>query len=136
MAILSLSDSAMDIISKMSKGNPGAIGALMSILEEHDEIDPQTLMGGIGAIFGLDTWEIYGTDIYILWNDKCNGDTRKMLMLMRATQLGIFSHVKLKEMAADQARQVNLTDDEWLELDDKVCSELVEFKKPKPLTKH
>lgn len=78
----------------------------------------------------LDTWGIYGTDIYVLWNDKCNRDVRQMLMLMRATQLGIFSHTKLQEMAADQMRQVNLSDEEMAELDEKVCERLEDFARP------
>jgi len=113
----------------MAEGNPGAISALMETIKEHDSIDHQAFMGGIGAILILDTWEIYGSDIYILFNDKCQRDVRKMLMIMRATQLGHFSHTKLKEMAADQAQKVNITDDEWKELDDKVCDQLKDFKR-------
>lgn len=84
-------------------------------------------MGGIGAVMILDTWEIYGTDIYVLWNDKCNRDVRQMLMIMRATQLGFFSHERLQEMASDQMRQINLTDEEWEDLDNKVCERLEDF---------
>ena len=53
-----------------------------------------------------------------------------MLMLMRATQLGLFSHIKLKEMAADQMRQVNLSDEEMADLDEKVCEQLKDFARP------
>ena len=111
MSRITLMDSGIDAVMKMADGNPGAISAIMSIMENHDSIDPQAAMGGIGALLLLDTWEIYGSDIYVLWSDKCDRDTRKMLMIMRSCQLGNFSHQKLKEMAADQARQINLTDD-------------------------
>jgi hypothetical protein len=131
MSRLELSDTGMDVIVKMADGNPGAITAMMDILEKHDEIDPQAILGGMGAIMILDTWEIYGTDIYVLWSDKCNRDVRQMLMLMRATQLGIFSHINLKEMAADQMRQVNLSDEEMAGLDEKVCEQLKDFARPK-----
>jgi hypothetical protein len=63
----------------------------------------------------------------VLWSDKCGKDTRRMLMLMRATQLGIFPQTQLQAMAADQARQVNLTEDEFKALDAKVCEQLTEF---------
>jgi len=129
MSRLELTDNTMSALMKMAEGNPGAISAMMEILEKHDSIDPQAMMGGLGAIMLLDTWEIYGTDIYILFNDKCNRDVRQLLMLMRATQLGHFSDVKLKQMAADQMREINLTDEEWTDLDDKVCSELDQFAK-------
>ena len=129
MSRIDLTDNAMSAVIKMVDGNPGAMHALMDILAKHGEIDPQAAMGGIGAIMLLDTWEIYGTDIYILFNDKCDRDVRKMLMLMRATQMGHFSHSKLQAMASDQERKVNLTDEEWSDLDDKVCDQLVKFAK-------
>lgn len=127
MSRIELTDTGMDVIMKMTEGNPGAIMAMTEIVREHDKIDPQAISGGIGALMSLDGYEIYGTDIYILFSDKCNRDVRRMLMLMRATQLGIFSHLKLKEMAADQSRQVNLTEDEFAELDQKVCEKLTDF---------
>ena len=129
MCRIQLTDTGVDAIAKMSDGNPGAITAMMMIMKEHDSIDPQAMMGGIGAIMILDTWEIYGTEIYILWSDKCDRDVRKMLMLMRATQLGFFSQVKLKQMAEDQMGEVDLTDEERAELDQKVCDRLTDFKR-------
>ncbi len=129
MARLELTDNGVDMLKKMSEGNPGAVNCMMSILEEHDKIDPQAVLGGIGAILSLDTFEIYGTDIYILYSDKCDKNVRKMLMIMRATQLGLFSHRRLQEMAADQMREINLTTEEWEDLDSKVCEQLKEFAK-------
>lgn len=46
MSRLELSDTGMDVIIKMADGNPGAITAMMAIMEKHDEIDPQAVMGG------------------------------------------------------------------------------------------
>lgn len=129
MSKIELTDTNMDVIVKMSEGNPGAITALMDVLHNSAEIDPQGAMGGIGAILLLDTWEIYGSDIYVLWSDKCQRDCRKMLMIMRACQMGNFSQDKLKEMAADQSRQIDLTDAEWQEQDDWVCEQLTDFQK-------
>lgn len=129
MSRIKLEDSIMDALVKMSDGNPGALTAMQNMLMQGENIDPQGALGGTGAILDLDTWEIYGSDIYILWNDKCNRDVRRMLMIIRATQLGNFSHEKLKAMAADQRREINLTDDEWEEQDKFVCEFLPEFKK-------
>ena len=131
MSVLELTDNTMTALTKMSQGNPGAIMAMMDIINNHDRIDPQAVMGGLGAIMILDTWGIYGTDIYILYNDKCKKDVRQLLMLLRATQLGFFSHNKLKQMAADQMREIDLTEEEWQELDEKVCNQLDQFEKPK-----
>ena len=130
MSRLKLEDNGMDVMVKMSDGNPGALTALMDIMKNAEEIDPQGAFGGMGAVMLLDGWEIYGTDIYILYSDKCNRDVRKMLMLMRATQMGMFSNEKLKEMASDQMRQVNLTEEEMTDLDNQVCERLEEFARP------
>jgi hypothetical protein len=52
-----------------------------------------------------------------------------MLMIMRSCQMGNFSHSKLKEMAADQMRKVDLTAEEWQEHDDFVTGRLEHFAK-------
>lgn len=126
---IELTDNAMSAMFKMAGGNPGALTAMMKILAEHESIDPQAFMGGLGAIMLLDTWGIYGSDIAVLFSDKCQCNVRTMLMLMRATQLGFFSNVKLQQMSADQMRKINLTDQEMADLDEKVCGQLEKFKK-------
>jgi hypothetical protein len=50
-------------------------------------------------------------------------------MLLRAAQLGFLPPTKLQEMAADQMYKVNLTDEEFAELDAKVCKALPKFRK-------
>ena len=127
---IELSDTGMDMIVKMSEGNPGAIMAMMGLLNDTSRIDPDAMLGGIGSVMALDTHEIYGTDIYILWSDKCGKDTRKMLMIMRAVQLGFMPEARLQEISADQTRQIDLSDEEWDEMDAKVCERLDEFEKP------
>jgi len=107
MSRIELTDSPMDALIKMAEGNPGAAVAMMDILKQHDEIDPQAMLGGLGTIMILDTWGIYGSSIYILYSDKCDRNVRQLLMLLRATQLGFFSHTKLQQMAEDQMRSVN-----------------------------
>lgn len=130
MGKVKLDDTDMDAILKVAGGNPGAIMAIAEILNNSVAIDPQNVLGGLGLVLVLDEWEIYGTDIYILFNDKCNRDVRQMLMMMRAVQLGFLPLAKLKEMASDQMMKVNLTDDEWEELDKKVCDRLDGFMRP------
>ena len=83
-------DSIVDVMYKMSEGNPGALTTLMSIMESSDKIDPDSLMGGMGKILFLDTLGIYGTDIYILHNDICKRNIVNTLAVLRAVQLGLF----------------------------------------------
>lgn len=87
-------------------------------------IDPQSALGGAGPLLALDQHDIYGTDIYVLWNDKCQRDVRKMIMALRGVQLGHLLESRLREIAGDQTRSVDLTRNEWDELNLQVCSEL------------
>lgn len=130
MSRIGLEDNLISMVAKMSEGNPGAATAIMEILENHDKIDPQGALGGVGAIMILDTFGIYGTNIYVLWSDKCNRDTRKMLMLLRAVQLGFMPESRLVEISNDQSRQDNLTDEEFNRYDEMVCKQLDQFARP------
>lgn len=88
---ITLSDSISSAISKMAEGNIGAVNACISLIEEGERTDPQNMMGGFGCILDLDREGIYGTDIYVFWNDICNQETSKMMAVLRAVQLGFFS---------------------------------------------
>jgi hypothetical protein len=100
---IELNDSTMDVVMKMSDGNPGAMQVIMQMLQPND-IDPDNGLGGLGPILLLDTYGIYGTDIYILHSDICDRDLVKTLAVLRATQLGIFSERTLKDACHRQDR--------------------------------
>jgi len=127
MTIIKGDETMVEVFVKMSKGNPGAASALAEIWKEAPAIDPDNMLGGLGVILSFDTYGIYGTDIYILFNDQCYRDVRELLMLMRATQLGFFSETRLRQMAGDQMRSDVLTQEEMDELNDKVMAELPKF---------
>lgn len=129
MSRIQLTDTGIDMVMKMSDGNPDAITAIMDIMAKSSGIDPQSALGEISCILSLDTHEIYGSDIYILWSDKCNREARRVVMLLRAVQLGFMPESKLRSLAGDQARLISLTEDEESELDKKVCDALSGFAK-------
>ncbi|MFZ2432508.1 MAG: hypothetical protein WAW57_15320 [Lutibacter sp.] len=92
MSKINLSDSTMDIVLKMSEGNPGAMNAIMQMLDsKSNEIDPDAFMGGVLKVLALDTLGIYGSDIYVLHNDICDRDMIKMFAVLRAHQLGFLN---------------------------------------------
>jgi hypothetical protein len=124
---LGLDDNLTTIIMKLSDGNPGAITSLVNIVKELKIIDKDSAFGNIGPLISLDSYKIYGTNIYILYNDKCNQDNRKFHLLLRACQLGILSINKLKEYSEDQFNELNITDEEWEDIDKKICSKLDNF---------
>lgn len=129
MSKIELTDSTFDVLAKMSEGNPGGLVAVMKLMKDAEEIDPQSILKELGPILLLDTYEIYGSSIHILYKDKCNSDTRKVILLLRATQLGLFPEGKLKEMATDQTYKINLTDLEWIDIDEAVCGRLIDFQR-------
>lgn len=97
MSKITLTDTSMDVILKMSNGNPGAMDVIMKLLTLNDS------MGGLGKILLLDTYEIYGTDIYILYNDICRRSLSKMVAVIRATQIGFFNNDILKKALQDSS---------------------------------
>jgi len=106
MSRIKLKDSITDIVYKMSDGNPGAVTAIMEMLQPTAQaIDPDSALGPIGKLMQLDTMEIYGVDIYILWNDVCGRDMIKFFTILRAYQLGLINPEVIKEIASDQDRQ-------------------------------
>lgn len=100
---IKLEDTTISMVVKMSEGNFGAMDVLMLMLKPND-IDPDNLMGGVGQILLLDTFEIYGVGIYVLFNDICERDLVKTLAVLRATQMGFFSSSILKEACYKQDR--------------------------------
>jgi len=129
MSILELTDSKMDMIVKMSQGNPGAMAAIMDLMKETPTIDPDSAFSEIGPILMFDEYGIYGSHIYILWNDKCDRDCRKVNLLVRAVQLGFLPESRIKELAADQTYSVNVTPEEWEAIDEQVCTQLKGFQR-------
>lgn len=128
MARITIHDRLHQAIHKMAEGNPGAIKAIISLYNNAPVIDPDNALWGFGHILALDELEIYGSSIYILWNDKCGRDLRKMILLLRGVQLGFIPSSRVKEMSEDQCNKVNLTQEEWENLGNDVCSKLKNFK--------
>ncbi len=100
---LKLTDNGSEMMMKMSEGNPGACTALSELLL-NGEVDPDCAFGGVGSIMSLDTFGIYGSDIYILWNDICGKNIVGMIAVLRATQLGELRVDVLKDACSRQDR--------------------------------
>lgn len=127
MTKITLNDTGMDMFVKMSEGNPGALTALMELSKLTPEIDPQSAFGPYSALLSLDSYGIYGANIYIIWNDKCNRDSHKMILLLRAVQLGLFSENELKALGNDHSYKLNISNEKWVELNNKVSEKLEDF---------
>lgn len=92
---IKLTDSTVEVMQKMSGGNPGALTVLMLLMTKSLQIDPQGAMGGLGTILSLDTEGIYEERIWMLFKDVCGEDIVKTLACLRASQLGFTTTNKL-----------------------------------------
>lgn len=127
MSRIQLTDNIMSAMVKMSDGNPGALAAMADTLKIEKEVDPDAALTPMATILGLDTIGVYGSGIYVLWNDQCNRDAASLIALLRAHQLGFISSHEVKRAADDEARSVKLPiADLWK----KVCETLPNFRKP------
>jgi len=100
---IQLTDTPVTALAKMCDGNPGAMNALLKIVEESEKIDPDTpSFMGLHYVLLLDTWRIYGTDIYILYSDNCGRDMEKMIGLLRGCQLGFLPESILQQACSRQ----------------------------------
>lgn len=68
---IELNDTGLSVLLKMSDGNPGAMDVIAQMLKEGARIDPQSFLGGLGAVLALDTHRIYGPRIWMLYKDVC-----------------------------------------------------------------
>lgn len=96
------SDNVMTATMKLAESNPGAMTALMSLMQDAERVDPQAMMGGLGVLLSFDSYGIYGTDIYVLWSDICNKDNVKTIAVLRAVQLGFFQQSVLQDACSRQ----------------------------------
>jgi hypothetical protein len=92
---INLMDSVADVVFKMSDGNPGAVNVLVRLLKDGAAIDPDDFVGGLGVILSLDTHDIYGSHIWILFKDVSGSDLVTMCALLRGVQLGYLSESEL-----------------------------------------
>lgn len=89
MSRLKLDMTLNEAVFEMSEGNPGAINVLMDSISKNQLIDPDNFGGPWGLMFNLDTLEIYGSRIWILYKDLCGESLPKTTAVARACQLGI-----------------------------------------------
>lgn len=81
-----------EILMAMSDGNPGALTCMLQMLES----DPMAFLD----ILLFDTMGIYGSKIYMVWNDCCNRDMRKFKETIQAFREGKFTEEEIQENLA------------------------------------
>lgn len=108
MTKIKLTDTLGDVVYKMSEGNPGGMRVCADIIEYGGEIDTDAAMGGIGIVLLLDTYEVYGSKIWMLYKDVCREELWKTIAIMRACQLGIISKDQLHYAIENRGKGIDI----------------------------
>jgi len=88
---IQLTDTTFTAVFKLAEGNPGATRVCAEILALTPTIDPDSALGGLGALLSLDSLGIYGSRIWMLYKDMCHECIYNTVAVLRAHQLGIIS---------------------------------------------
>ena len=89
-------------ITMLAKGNPGACTCLCKLLEYTFHDHCELPVHGVNVLRLLDKYGIYGTDIYVLWNDICDEDYFKVLELLSAVEIGFLDSATLCDACSRQ----------------------------------
>jgi len=92
---IGLMDNTRDIVTKLAEGNPGATRVCCELLTFGGEIDPDSALGGLGALLELDSQGIYGPRIWMLYKDVCGESLLQTVAALRAAQLGLLPDTEL-----------------------------------------
>ncbi len=95
-------DNLIKCITLLSDCNPGAIRCIGELLRITLKIKLALPFNGAFVLQLLDKNGIYGTDIYILYNDICNKDCFKVLALLSAVEIGYLDPIVLADACSRQ----------------------------------
>jgi hypothetical protein len=85
-----------EMIIAIVSGNIGAMNAVIELTKAAPQTDPDAILAQLGPVLTLDTFEIYGPDIWTLYKDICGQSAAAMLAVLRAVQLGIATEHEVK----------------------------------------
>lgn len=122
--ILTLEDDPRSAITKMCKGNPGALSVLVELCNKGHEIDPDAFAGGMTHLMSLDSLNIYGPDVWMLYKDVCGQRISHMVAVLRAVQLGITPSATVKDAIQNYGQGIDVD-----EIFSAVCERLPSFAK-------
>ena len=85
-----------DMLLKLSRGNPGAVVALLMMMENSTKIDPQAWSKDMHPLLQLFELNIKGSHINVFLRDTCSCDLVTVFAMFRAVQLGFLPLEELK----------------------------------------
>lgn len=122
---IKLTDSLQDSVVKLCQGNVGALNVLMQIIKDGKSIDPDSALENIGPLLHLDDLGIYGSNIWILYKERCEQNINKLIALLRANQLGFISDEKIRYLSEEHS--FDFRHEDLTEIYNKVKERLPDF---------
>ncbi len=101
--------SVYNIIDNMSEGNPGAIECIIGLMENSKK------WIWLEYMETLDKFEIYGSKIYMIWNDSCQKDMNMFIKTIKAFQQGMFTKEEIQENLSKGYAEPFIEEDEEVE---------------------
>jgi len=105
---ITLEDNAMSAVMKLAEGNPGAATVCVRLIKEAGDIDTDSFIGGLGTLLSLDTENVYGPEIWMLYKDVCKESLWKTVAVLRSCQLGFLSNTALHHAINNRGDGINL----------------------------
>ena len=99
--ITSFGVSILDIIQILSDGNPGAVNVCAQLMNSYSDVDPESAMGPLSGLLSLDSYGIYGPNIWVLYKDICGEDIVNVIVVLRGIQLDVLD----RDLVYDSIRQ-------------------------------
>lgn len=128
MTKINASMTGIQMIMALSEGVIGAVSVLTQLAEEAPKHDPIPGPFGVILVYGhLDDLGIRGSRLWQLYKDVCDQKIGKMLLVLRANQLGFLPESKLVDAIGDDTRRGKPLEN-YDELEKQVLAELPSFK--------
>ncbi len=105
MGKINLNDTALDVIIKLSEGNPGAITTLTELANSYKsffEVAPDYLT--------IDTMGLYDSQLYMLWNDCCDRNIEKVKQIIKLYREGKITSRDIDERIKNGGRGKSFDD--------------------------
>lgn len=107
---IEITDTLINVVTKITDGNPGAIRVCLEIYQHGNEIDSLAWHGGLVSLLELDSIGIYGSRIWMLYKDVCKESIEDTIAMLRAVQLGILSDKDLEYAIDNYGKGINVVD--------------------------
>lgn len=92
---IGINDNTATAVAKLVDCNPGAVRVCGELFHNTKKIDPDSALDEMDFIISLDTLEIYGPRIWMLYKDVCQHDIAKVMGLIKAYQFGFMTKAEL-----------------------------------------